>query len=41
MERNFKLILIIIIILILLVATVGGILFFATDFLKSDVVLFK
>ena len=41
MERNFKLILIIIIILILLVATVGGILFFTTDFLKSDEVLFK
>lgn len=41
MERNFKLILIIIIILIFLVATVGGILFFATDLLKSDEILFK
>ena len=41
MERNFKLISIIIIVLIVLVAIVGCILFFATDLLKSDEILFK
>ena len=41
MERNLKLISIIIIVLIVLVAIIGSILFFATDLLKSDEILFK
>ena len=41
MDRKIRIILISIVILIFLVAIVGGILYFSTDLLKSDEVLFK
>ena len=41
MERKFKLIIIILIILMFFIAILGGILYFTTDVLKSDEMLFK